>query len=89
MTLSGAVRFIPPCQLPAIRRDEAHHRLWIQAVDEDELEFFARRLDNDGVGYATDEYNKDLLPPETIRRLDEAKQKIISGQIKVTNAMDK
>jgi len=46
-------------------------------------------LDNDGVGYATDEYNKDLLPPETIRRLDEAKQKIISGQIKVTNAMDK
>ena len=46
-------------------------------------------LDNDGVGYAADEYNKDLLPGETLRLLAEAKRKIISGQIKVTNAMDK
>jgi basic membrane protein A len=46
-------------------------------------------LDNDGVGYAFDEYNKDLLSPETIRLLDEARRRIISGQIKVTNAMDK
>jgi basic membrane protein A len=46
-------------------------------------------LDNDGVGYAADEYNKDLLPPETLRLVEEAKQKIISGQIKVTNVMDK
>jgi basic membrane protein A len=46
-------------------------------------------LDNDGVGYAADDYNKELLPEETIRLLSEAKQKIISGQIKVTNAMDK
>ena len=46
-------------------------------------------LDNDGVGYALDEYNKDLLSPETLRLLEEARRKIISGQIKVTNAMDK
>src|SRR5438552_5377015 len=46
-------------------------------------------LDNDGVGYAVDEYNKTLLPAETIHALDETKRKIISGQIKVTNAMEK
>jgi basic membrane protein A len=46
-------------------------------------------LDNDGVGYAADQYNKDLLPPATIQALDEAKRRIISGQIKVTNAMEK
>ena len=46
-------------------------------------------LDNDGVGYAVDEYNKTLLPVETIHALDETKRKIISGQIKVTNAMEK
>ncbi len=46
-------------------------------------------LDNDGIGYAVDEHNKDLFPPETIKTLDEAKRNIISGQIKVTNAMEK
>jgi basic membrane protein A len=46
-------------------------------------------LDNDGIGYSADQYNKDLLSPETIRAVEEARQKIISGQIKVTNAMEK
>jgi basic membrane protein A len=46
-------------------------------------------LDNDGIGYASDQYNKDLLSPETIRAVDQARQKIISGRIKVTNAMEK
>jgi len=46
-------------------------------------------LDNEGIGYAVDEFNKDLLSADTIRKLDEAKRKIISGQIKVTNAMEK
>jgi basic membrane protein A and related proteins len=45
-------------------------------------------LENDGIGYATDQYNKDLLSIETIRAVDEAKQKIISGQLKVTNVME-
>ncbi|HLH31791.1 MAG TPA: BMP family ABC transporter substrate-binding protein [Terriglobia bacterium] len=46
-------------------------------------------LPNDGVGYAMDEYNKDLVSPATIQAVEAAKQKIIDGQIKVTNAMDK
>ena len=46
-------------------------------------------LDKDGVGYAMDQYNKDLVTPEMIRQADEAKQKIINGQIKVTDAMMK
>jgi basic membrane protein A len=46
-------------------------------------------LENEGIGYAVDEYNKDLISPETIQTVESAKQKIISGQIKVTNAMEK
>jgi basic membrane protein A len=46
-------------------------------------------LDNDGIGYAVDDYNKDLIPPATLEAVEAAKQKIIAGQIKVTNAMEK
>jgi len=46
-------------------------------------------LENEGIGYAVDEYNKDLIPPATIRAVDKARKKIIDGQIKVTNAMEK
>ena len=46
-------------------------------------------LGNDGIGYATDEYNKDLLTPEIVQAVDAAKQKIISGRIKVTDVMEK
>src|SRR5438067_3269445 len=45
-------------------------------------------LDNDGIGYAVDQYNKDLLNPATIQAVEAAKAKIIKGQIKVTNAME-
>ncbi len=44
-------------------------------------------LESDGVGYAMDQYNKDLVSPEAIQAAEEAKQKIIAGQIKVTDAM--
>jgi basic membrane protein A len=44
-------------------------------------------LDKDGVGYSLDEFNQDLLTPEAIQRTEEAKKKIISGEIKVTDAM--
>ena len=44
-------------------------------------------LDKDGVGYAMDEFNKDLITAEAIQEVEAAKQKIISGQIKVTDAM--
>ena len=44
-------------------------------------------LESDGVGYALDAYNRDLLSPEAIRAAEEAKRKIIAGEIKVTDAM--
>jgi len=39
------------------------------------------------VGYAMDENNKDLVTPESIQLAEEAKKKIIDGEIKVTDAM--
>ena len=45
-------------------------------------------IDNDAVGYAMDEYNKDLISPEVIKAVEEAKRKILAGEIHVTNAMD-
>jgi basic membrane protein A and related proteins len=44
-------------------------------------------LDNDGVGYAMDQYNAQLVPKAVIAEVEAAKQKIIHGQIKVTDAM--
>ncbi|MCP4727752.1 MAG: BMP family ABC transporter substrate-binding protein [bacterium] len=40
-------------------------------------------LTNDGVGYAIDEHNQDMIPNEVIQKVEEAKQAIISGAIKV------
>jgi basic membrane protein A len=44
-------------------------------------------LDKDGVGYAMDEFNKDLVSPEALDAAEAAKKKIIAGEIKVTDAM--
>jgi basic membrane protein A len=44
-------------------------------------------LESDGVGYVVDQYNKDLLTPDAIQAAEEAKKRIIAGQIKVTDAM--
>ena len=44
-------------------------------------------LDKDGVGYAMDDNNKDLVSPEAIQEAETAKKKIISGEIKVTDAI--
>jgi basic membrane protein A len=46
-------------------------------------------LDKDGIGYAMDQNNQDLVSPETIKEAEQAKQKIINGEIKVTDAMMK
>lgn len=46
-------------------------------------------LDNDGVGYAMDQYNEKLIPAEVLKEVEAARQKIISGEIKVTDAMMK
>jgi basic membrane protein A and related proteins len=44
-------------------------------------------LENEGIGYAMDQYNKDLVPADVIAKVEEAKKKIIRGEIKVTDAM--
>jgi basic membrane protein A and related proteins len=46
-------------------------------------------LDKDGVAYAMDDYNKSLITPEEIQTVEEARRKIIAGEIKVTDAMAK
>jgi basic membrane protein A and related proteins len=46
-------------------------------------------LDNEGIGYALDDYNKNLIPDSSLQTVEEAKKKIIAGEIKVTNAMEK
>src|SRR5215831_17419391 len=44
-------------------------------------------LENDGVGYALDDYNRSLIPPAVIDQVEAAKKEIIAGKIKVTDAM--
>ena len=51
--------------------------------------FHVYGLSEDGVGYAMDENNKDLVTPEMLQVAEEAKKKIIAGEIKVTDAMNK
>jgi basic membrane protein A len=51
--------------------------------------FHAFGLEKDGVAYAMDENNKGLIPDDVITKAEEAKKKIIAGEIKVTDAMAK
>jgi basic membrane protein A len=46
-------------------------------------------LDKDGVAYAMDNFNESLIPKEIRQKVEESKAKIISGEIKVTDAMAK
>jgi basic membrane protein A and related proteins len=46
-------------------------------------------LENEGVGYSLDQYNKSLIPEPVIQKVEQAKQDIIAGKIKVTDAMAK
>ena len=46
-------------------------------------------LDKDGVAYALDDFNKALVPPDVLEKVEEAKRKIVAGEIKVTDAMAK
>lgn len=46
-------------------------------------------LDKDGVAYAMDNFNESLIPKDVIERVEQAKAKIVSGEIKVTDAMAK
>jgi basic membrane protein A and related proteins len=44
-------------------------------------------LESDGIGYAMDEHNRNLVPPAAIAAAEEARKKIIAGEMKVTDAM--
>jgi basic membrane protein A len=44
-------------------------------------------LDTDGVGYSMDAHNQNLVTPEALRAAEEAKKKIVSGEIKVVDRM--
>jgi len=46
-------------------------------------------LEKEGVAYSMDQYNENLIPPDVLKRVDEAKAKIVGGEIKVTDAMAK
>ena len=51
--------------------------------------FHAFGLDKDGVAYAMDKNNDGLIPPDVLNKVEEAKKKIVAGEIKVTDAMAK
>jgi basic membrane protein A len=42
-------------------------------------------LEIDGVGYALDEHNQDLIPEEVLTRIEEIKAAIVAGEIQVTD----
>jgi basic membrane protein A len=44
-------------------------------------------LESDGVGYVIDDYNRALVSSDAIAAAEEARRKIVAGQIKVTDAM--
>jgi basic membrane protein A and related proteins len=44
-------------------------------------------MDTDGIGYALDEYNRNLIPQPVIDEVEKAKRDIIAGRIRVTDAM--
>jgi basic membrane protein A len=45
-------------------------------------------LDSDGVGYVMDSNNQNLVSPEAIKAAEEAKKKIIAGEVKVIDRMN-
>ncbi|HEV8138652.1 MAG TPA: BMP family ABC transporter substrate-binding protein [Pyrinomonadaceae bacterium] len=44
-------------------------------------------LDTEGVGYVVDNYNQSLVTPQTIQAAEDAKKKIVAGEIKVVDRM--
>ncbi len=63
----------------------------VKEVKEGKFEggFHAFGLDKDGVAYAMDDNNKSLITPEMLQKVEEARGKIVAGEIKVTDAMAK
>jgi basic membrane protein A len=44
-------------------------------------------LDTEGVGYVVDNYNQSLVTPQTMQAAEDAKKKIVAGEIKVVDRM--
>jgi basic membrane protein A and related proteins len=51
--------------------------------------FHVYGLKENGISYSLDQFNRDLIPAEVIQEVEAARQKIINGEIKVTDAMAK
>jgi basic membrane protein A len=49
--------------------------------------FHVNGLETDGVGYSLDEFNRPLLSAEALAAVEEAKRKIVAGEITVVDAM--
>ena len=49
--------------------------------------FHVYGLESDGVGYVIDDFNRTVVSSDAIAAAEEAKKKIIAGEIKVTDAM--
>jgi len=49
--------------------------------------FHVYGLESDGVGYVIDDFNRTIVSSDAIAAAEEAKKKIIAGEIKVTDAM--
>jgi basic membrane protein A len=61
----------------------------IKQIAEDRFEGGIRLygLENDGVSYALDDYNRDLININVLNDIERARKEIIAGKIRVTDAM--
>lgn len=46
-------------------------------------------LENDGIGYALDDYNRSLIDPALVERVEEARRRIVAHQLTVTDSTEK
>ncbi|NND41072.1 MAG: BMP family ABC transporter substrate-binding protein [Silicimonas sp.] len=67
------------------RVDNAVYDVFAAGEDGFEPGVHVMGLDNDGVGYAVDEFNEMLITDEMRAAVDEARQKIIDGEIEVAS----
>lgn len=51
--------------------------------------FHTYGLEENGVAYSLDDFNRALIPQDVIQEAEAAKQRIIKGEVKVTDAMEK
>jgi basic membrane protein A len=69
------------------RVDNAVYNTFTAGVDGFQPGFQVLNLESDGVGYALDEYNAELITDDMKAALEEAKAKIIAGEITVHDYM--